>query len=49
LQRPQSVYTLQKELGQKPTPPIPAAPTNRFGSLLSKLRASVGKSGKEAQ
>ncbi|MDR1062340.1 MAG: serine/threonine protein kinase [Azoarcus sp.] len=43
LQRPQSVYTLQKELGQKPPPAAPA-PTNRLGSLLSKLRSSVGKS-----
>ncbi|MDR2091868.1 MAG: serine/threonine protein kinase [Azoarcus sp.] len=43
LQRPQSVYTLQKELGQTPPPAAPPAPSNRFGSFLSKLRSSVGK------
>ncbi|MDR1662563.1 MAG: serine/threonine protein kinase [Azoarcus sp.] len=44
LQRPQSVYTLQKGLGQKPPPDAPAAPANRLGNLLSKIRSSVGKS-----
>jgi serine/threonine protein kinase len=44
LQRPQSVYTLQKELGQKPPPVAAPVPTNRFGGLLSRLRSSVGKS-----
>ncbi|MDR1425156.1 MAG: serine/threonine protein kinase [Azoarcus sp.] len=47
LQRPQSVYTLQKELGQKPQIEEEPTPPSRLGSLISMFRSSVGKS-KEA-
>ncbi|MDR2031977.1 MAG: serine/threonine protein kinase [Azoarcus sp.] len=42
LQRPQSVYSLQKELSQKPRR-TKAPPQSRFGDLLSKLKSSIGR------
>ncbi|MDR3088050.1 MAG: serine/threonine protein kinase [Azoarcus sp.] len=42
LQRPQSVYTLQKELSQKPQSAPPESP-RRLGSFLSKFKLPIGK------
>ncbi|MDR0716092.1 MAG: serine/threonine protein kinase [Azoarcus sp.] len=42
LQRPQSVYSLQKELSQKPRRASPP-PQSRFGDFLSKLKSSIGR------
>lgn len=43
LLRPQSVYTLQKELGQKPQIEEEPTPPSRLGSLISMFKSSVGK------
>ncbi|MDR2925527.1 MAG: serine/threonine protein kinase [Azoarcus sp.] len=42
LQRPQSVYALQKNLSRKPQRSEPE-PQSRFGSILSKIKSSIGK------
>jgi len=42
LERPQSVYTLQKELSQNPSS-TEAEPQSRFGSFFSKIKSSIGK------
>jgi len=42
MERPQSVYTLQKELGQKPSR-IEPEPQKRLGGFFSKIKSSIGK------
>ena len=45
LQRPQSVYTLQKELGQKPNKSsgLEEETQSRLGGFLSKIKSSISK------